>query len=127
MAVLLASGPGRPLRWAGQIVGTWYALLLGVSAMLSPSGLESGQYSFWPLQIVLGADHECFMCGLTRSFAAMSHGQWAVAADYNAAGPALYVSMLVLASWAIVSLSRDVWSGISRRHALAGATRQQRL
>jgi hypothetical protein len=34
----------------------------------------------------------CVACGLTRSYYAMSRGEWGAAAEHNRAGPALYVA-----------------------------------
>jgi hypothetical protein len=104
MAVLLATGSGRATRIVARIFGLWYAALLAVSFTVTPAELETGQAGrllAWGLH--LEPDHACFMCGLTRSFAAMSHGDWARALEYNAGGPALYVTMLALAVWAMIS------------------------
>lgn len=110
MAVLLSSPRSRALRLAAQIFGGWYAVLLAVSATVSVSTLEAGGPWYWPGWLLhRGADHVCLMCGLTRSFSAMSHGQFGLAAQYNAAGPILYVAMLVLACWTIGSIAADVW------------------
>jgi hypothetical protein len=107
MAVLLATGPARATRIVARVFGLWYAAVLAVSFAVTPAGLESGtsgRVLAWGLH--LEPDHACVMCGLSRSFAAMSHGEWARAMEYNASGPALYVAMLALALWAIVSTAR---------------------
>ena len=112
MAVLLNRAPARAWRRIGQIAGCWYAVVIAASATVTARGLETGTATLWPSWLLqTRADHACVMCGLTRSFAAMSHGEFARAAEYHAAGPALYGAMLSLACWAAVSIAVDVRRG----------------
>ena len=109
MAVLLSRGAVRAWKRVGQIAGCWYAVLIAASTTVTASALDAGTATGWPAWLLrTSADHACVMCGLTRSFAAMSHGEFARAADYNAAGPALYLGMLALSGWAVVSIAIDV-------------------
>lgn len=120
MAVLLSRDAARGALIAARVFGLWYGVLLIVSLTLTPADLESGTAGGWiAWGLHLSPDHVCVMCGLTRSFAAMSHGQWLLAADYNAAGPLLYLAMLVLAAWAVTSSVRAL-AGRARLNALRG-------
>jgi Protein of unknown function (DUF2752) len=54
-----------------------------------------------------GLDLDCPMCGMTRSFVALAHGDLAAALRFHPAGPLLFVAMAVLvAAVAIAALRR---------------------
>ncbi len=81
--------------WA--VLLSWVALLLpmggilAASFVLSPEGLSEGRYGFvfaCPSKTLLG--HACPTCGMSRAFAAISHGRLTDALQYNAAAPAAY-------------------------------------
>lgn len=98
----------RTLRRMGQIFGLWYAVIIAGSVVLPLIALEPRTLSVWPSALLHGgADHDCVMCGLTRSFLAMSRGEVGAAFQFNGAGPLLYVAMLLLAVWAIGSIGRE--------------------
>lgn len=100
--------PGRTVRRVGQIFGLWYALIVAGSMILPFVALEPGTVSVWPSVLLHGGvDHHCVMCGLTRSFLAMSRGELSAAYQLNGAGPIAYVAMLLLAVWAIVSIVQE--------------------
>jgi hypothetical protein len=119
MAILLTPATRSTLRRLGQVFGLWYALIITGSVILPFTAVEPGAIAVWPLLLRHGADHHCVMCGLTRSFLAMARGEVAAAFQLNGAGPVLYVVMVLLATWAVGSIGRDLgilrWPATRRR------------
>ena len=71
----------------------WVLLVFTLSVSLTLVG------SFVPYERVVSAGHPwlpsrhcpgCLFCGMTRSFCAMSSGNWEQASEWNKGGPALY-------------------------------------
>lgn len=82
--------PGRREWWEAA---RWVLLVYTVVVALTLAG------SFSPYERVVAAGHPwlprrvcpgCPLCGMTRSFCAMSSGRWAEAAAWNRGGPVLY-------------------------------------
>ncbi len=77
------------------------SVMLAISFMVTPGDIVSGR-------VVLSAPcafHQLFgldcpMCGMTRAFAALSHGQLLAAWGYNRAAPIMYLSFWALVAWA---------------------------
>ena len=62
-----------------------------VSFMVTPDDIEAGRVVLSPpcaARLLFGVD--CPICGLTRAFCAMSHGELARAMGYHALAPILY-------------------------------------
>ena len=73
--------------------GRWVLLVFTLLVGLTLLG------SFVPYERVVNAGHPwlpshscpgCLFCGMTRSFCAMSNGQWEQASKWNRGGPTLY-------------------------------------
>ncbi len=71
----------------------WVALILSLMLVIALAG------SFIPYESVLANGHPwlpqktcsgCALCGMTRSFCAMSAGRWGEATDWNPLGPLCY-------------------------------------
>lgn len=67
------------------------AAIIAASFVVTPEQLERGEVTLTPpcLSVRL-LDHECLHCGLTRAFAAISHGQLERALGYNRLALAFY-------------------------------------
>jgi hypothetical protein len=86
-----------PRRWhaqralAGFFVLAPLAFVLAVSFAVTPEDIESGRVVLSPPCLFkLAVGRPCPSCGLTRAFAALSHGELELASSYNRAGLAVY-------------------------------------
>lgn len=86
----------------------WVLLVLAVLMAITLAG------SFVPYERVVREGHPwlpvrpcpgCLFCGMTRSFCAMSSGNWKEASEWNRGGPALY-----LVFWLCLALSFLYWA-----------------
>jgi hypothetical protein len=82
-------------------MGSVYALAIIISFLVQPASLEYKEISFYPKS----AEHQCVFCGMTRSFCAISHGNFNKAVLYNRHGPVVYAFFAVLACYAISQLA----------------------
>ena len=98
----------------------WVLLIMTFIIILTVAG------SFVPYEEVVAKGHPwlpiaqcpgCILCGMTRSFCAMSAGRWAKAFNWNHGGPLLYVGGWVWIACALVLGFRHV-----RRHVSLNAT-----
>jgi Protein of unknown function (DUF2752) len=117
-----------PRRWhalralASLSVLAPLALVIAISFAVTPDDIESGRVVLSPpclFKLVLGRD--CPTCGLTRAFAALSHGQLALATSYHRASIAVYVlfwiGTLVAAADGLRSTFRYVRLGRSQENS----------
>lgn len=71
---------------------TFFATALLISFVVTPEDLESGRVVLSPAcSFQRWSGLECPTCGLTRAFAALSHGQVARAFDYNRGSVLVYL------------------------------------
>lgn len=68
------------------------------------------------LHAALGID--CPMCGMTRSFVALAHGDLGAAFRFHPAGPLLFVAMVVLVAAVAVSAVRRTRPLVERKRFL---------
>lgn len=93
------------------------AVPLAISFAVSPEAIERGEVVLTPPCPTLAATgRECASCGLTRAFCAMSRGELAAAARFNAAGPALYAAFCLIALGAAALIAKV--AALSRRARL---------
>ena len=100
--------PPRSFRGRGLVVLLPCLAVLGVSAWLSPDPRGVGTHEQLGLSTcgaLVDYGWPCPGCGLTTAFAAMAHGQLAAAFHAQAAGPALFVAVVLLAVVAAVELA----------------------
>lgn len=62
----------------------------------------------------------CPLCGMTRSFVALAHGDLAASLGFHPAGPLLFAAMLVFVAAAVVALVRSRPPLVERRGVLRG-------
>jgi hypothetical protein len=62
----------------------------------------------------------CPLCGMTRSFAALAHGDAASAFRFHLAGPLLFAAMAVFAAAAVVAMLRGARPIVERRRFMRG-------
>ncbi len=107
MSYGVALDVGRERRAALLSLVAFLSLALPLSAMLAISfmvttgDIESGRIVLSPpcaLHQTFGLD--CPMCGMTRAFSALSHGQLLLAWAYNRAALIVYVAFWGTLSWA---------------------------
>ena len=75
--------------------------MLAISFMVTTGDIESGRIVLSPpcaFHQLFGLD--CPMCGMTRAFAALSHGRLLVAWGYNRAAPMMYLAFWATTAWA---------------------------
>jgi hypothetical protein len=104
----------RGLMLASAAVLLVLALVLAVSFVVTPEDIESGRVVLSPtchFKAIFG--RECLTCGLTRAFAALSHGRLDDAWRYNRGAPVLYALLWLGAVAAAATLARAVVSGLS--------------
>lgn len=107
-------GDVRPVvpRWFvrayAALLGAGAALVLAVAVLVSPDDLESGRVVLTaPCPIRARTGHDCPSCGLTRGVAAVGHGEWSRALQYNRASPAvLGLSLLIVLGACAVAARR---------------------
>lgn len=88
------------LRWVGMTLSLMLALALAGSFVPYEYVLDHG-HPWLPQKTCSG----CALCGMTRSFCAMSAGRWGEANDWNPLGPLCYSLSWV---WVIACLSLAV-------------------
>ena len=96
----------------GRLLGFGLAFLfvaaaLALSFVVTPADIESGRVVLSPtctFKSITG--HECLTCGMTRAFAALSHGDLGRAVEYNRGSPVLYVAFWVIAAATLVACVR---------------------
>jgi len=96
------------------------ALALSISFAVTPEQIERGEVHVAPectLRRILG--HPCPTCGLTRAFAAISHGRIDDAAGYNRAGAAIYALWCIGTAAALLAALRAgvLYVGLRRPHS----------
>ncbi len=94
------------LRWVALTITLLVAATLAGSFVSYERVVTKG-HPWLPAKRCTG----CMMCGMTRSFCALSHGRWREAYDWNPGGPALYV-----VAWA--------WTGCAAFVLLRGSARR---
>ena len=85
-----------------EALAPWLALLLPlalsllISFVVTPAAIERGDVVLSPpCSIKRVTGHDCPTCGLTRAFAAISHGDLALARRYHRGAPYLYAMYVV--------------------------------
>jgi hypothetical protein len=95
---------------SGQVV--WFGMWLAITAFaigLHPSDSGHGtheQLGLPPCPSVLLFDRPCPGCGLTTSWTAFVHGDWALAFHAHPLGPTLYMLFTVLAITGFIAYLR---------------------
>lgn len=77
------------------------SVMLAISFMVTTGDIESGRIVLSPpcaFHQLFGLD--CPMCGMTRAFAALSHGRLLVAWGYNRFSLIMYLAFWVTTAWA---------------------------
>ncbi len=72
---------------------------LVVSFVVTPEAIEGGLMLSPPCTFKTMLGLPCLSCGMTRAFAALSHGQLALAWSYNKLSPLVYLGFWGLAWW----------------------------
>ena len=115
-------------RWPDAFLGCAAAGALGLSAWLVPAGDQLLGRGGDPLpdvcwlRLTFGLD--CLTCGLTRSFAAFMHGEWAAAFQSHPAGPFLVLGaagVLVLTVALAVRRRPPLWGRAGFADAITAA------
>lgn len=75
------------LRWLALVLAAMVLLTLAGSFVDYGALVETGRHPWLPPSHCKG----CFLCGMTRSFCAMSSGRFAEAFAWNHGGPFLYL------------------------------------
>ncbi len=121
---LAATAGARPAgRWLDGAGAALAAAQLGLAAVLVPRG----DTVVWPDGQPLGGaclsqallHVDCPMCGMTRSFVALAHGDLSAAVGFHPAGPLLFVAMVSLVVAVTASWLRRTPPVLSRRRSLA--------
>ena len=87
-----------------------------VSFLVTPVAIESGLMLSPPCTFKTVFGVPCLSCGMTRAFAALSHGHFALAWSYNRLSPFMYGCFWVLAAWGSWHLARALrdWFRLGR-------------
>ena len=108
--------PGRALDLG--LAGFW-AAQLGAAAWLLPAGDRLALPDGTPLPelclVHAALAIDCPMCGMTRSFVALAHGDLAAALRFHPAGPLLFAAMAVFVAAAVVVWVRRARPLVARR------------
>lgn len=99
----------------GQLAASAWLLPLGDRIAL-PGGAELGELCWFHAVLHV----PCPLCGMTRSFVALAHGDAAAALRFHPAGPLLFAAMLVFAVGAGVALVRRRPPMVDRRGFMRG-------
>jgi len=106
------TGPGI----VALIVWTiWCAAAIGVliaSFAAQPEKVDSGASSLCLMNRLVRPHEPCALCGMTRAFCALSHGDWDLALGYNAGSPYVYGLFWALAFSA--PLCARAWKHLAR-------------
>jgi hypothetical protein len=97
------------LRWV-LIIFTMVVVLTMAGSFVSYQQVVQDGHPWMPAIHCPG----CFLCGMTRSFCAMSAGQWSEALNWNHGGPFLYIAgwvWLTLTLGFLVTKARDYFRG----------------
>lgn len=90
------------LRVVTFIISIVTTIVIFTSFVISLEDLEQGNVVLIPHYLSQTSKHEsCFLCGMTRSFIAMSAGNFAQAKRYNKFGPSLYGLFWITSLWGI--------------------------
>jgi Protein of unknown function (DUF2752) len=98
------------------------AVQLGAAAWLLPAGdrltLPDGTPlpGLCPVRAALSID--CPLCGMSRSFVALAHGDLGAAIGFHPAGPLLFAAMVVFVAAAVVVALRRARPLVERRRFL---------
>lgn len=95
-------------RIAGSIALAVSTLILVVSFAVSPEQIESGSVRLTPpCPYRLATGEPCLGCGMSRAFAAISHGRLADGRRYNPLSPWLYAAtwLVGVGSLALIALT----------------------
>ena len=91
------------LRIVIFIISIVTTIVIFTSFVISLEDLEQGNVVLIPHYLSQTSKHEsCFLCGMTRSFIAMSAGNFAQAKRYNKSGPLLYGLFWITSLWGII-------------------------
>lgn len=112
---------GRALDIAGAALATGQlfasAWLVPVDDRIAlPGGAKLGDLCWFHTAFHI----PCPLCGMTRSFAALAHGDVAAALRFHPAGPLLFVAILVFVVGAVVALLRRSPPMVDRRRFMRG-------
>jgi hypothetical protein len=99
----------------GQLSASAWLVPVGDRIAL-PGGAELGDLCWFHAVFHV----PCPLCGMTRSFAALAHGDAAAALRFHPAGPLLCAAMLVFAVGAVVALVRRSPPIVDRRGFMRG-------
>jgi len=91
---------GRTVRLRGLAVAAPCVVALALAAMLTPRKAGHGTHErlgLPPCEFLQRTGYPCPSCGMTTSFAAMAHGQFALALRSQAFGALLSLAVAVLA------------------------------
>ncbi|MBL9022159.1 MAG: DUF2752 domain-containing protein [Myxococcales bacterium] len=92
--------------------------VLFISFAVTPEDIESGRVVLSPtchFKLVFG--RECWTCGMTRAFTALSHGRLTDALAYNRGAPLLYGLAWLAGVGAAASLARVAFGKTRRANA----------
>jgi hypothetical protein len=87
--------------FAFGLLASFLGAAIVVSFVVSPEDIESGRVLLTPecgMQRLF--EMPCLACGLTRGFAAIGHGRFAEAIEYNALSPGMYAAFWLGALYA---------------------------
>jgi len=85
-----------------QIFSTFTSTALVISLIIKPE--HTGDYQFSS-----AIAHKCPLCGMTRAFINMAHGNINMAGNYNARGPVLFVLFILMSCAGICLLPFTVY------------------
>lgn len=93
---------------ARLLLAAWLILLattagpIATAFLVTPEDLESRRVVLSPpCEFKRVTGRECASCGMSRGFAALAHGRFREAYEYNRATPVLFVAFLVVAALSI--------------------------
>lgn len=99
----------------GQLAASAWLVPVGERIAL-PGGAELGEFCWFHAAFHVA----CPMCGMTRSFVALAHGDAMAALRFHPAGPLLFAAMLVFAVGAVIALLRRSPPMVDRRGFVRG-------
>ncbi|HWO25279.1 MAG TPA: DUF2752 domain-containing protein [Kofleriaceae bacterium] len=112
---------GQPGRALDLGLAALLAAQLGAAAWLSPAGdavtLPDGTALPELCLVHAALAIDCPMCGMTRSFVALAHGELAAALRFHPAGPLLFAAMAVFVAAAVAAWVRRARPVVARRGA----------
>lgn len=105
---------GLAALFAAQLAASAWLTLDGGSVRFA-SGRALGRLCWW--RSLLG--HDCPLCGMTRSFVALAHGDLAGALRWHVAGPLLFAFMAISIAAVAAAWLRGQPPMVERRRFLA--------